>query len=152
MLQDVPSRNSIYERVDSSLHKIRDTSEVILSLSQQFLSCIILSLWLPVSHLQAVQTFAAEYLKTPLGEPMKGRKNKTSTGLWVEKSYKKTTNLPEPFSHELVARLENLNSIYLKVLIQAWKDERQRNYRKNVNRCLLNFLTTLRNTKISLMI
>ncbi|XP_061989400.1 uncharacterized protein LOC133707958 isoform X2 [Rosa rugosa] len=84
MLQDVPLRNSIYERVDSSLHKIRDTSE-------------------------AVQTFAAEYLKTPLGEPMKGRKNKTSTGLWVEKSYKKTTNLPEPFSHELVARLENLN-------------------------------------------
>ncbi|KAK9933989.1 hypothetical protein M0R45_021157 [Rubus argutus] len=41
MLQDVALRNSIYARVDSALHKIRDTSE-------------------------AVQIFAAEYLKTPL--------------------------------------------------------------------------------------
>lgn len=57
--------------------------------------------------LQAVQTFAAQYLKTPLGEPVKGKRNKTTTELWVEKFYKKTTNLPEPFPHELVDRLEN---------------------------------------------
>ncbi|KAM5568717.1 hypothetical protein ABKV19_016314 [Rosa sericea] len=87
MLQDVALRNSIYARVDSALHKIRDTSE-------------------------AVQTFAAEYLKTPLGEPVKGKKNKTTTELWVEKFSKKTTNLPEPFPHELVDRLENfLNNL-----------------------------------------
>lgn len=55
---------------------------------------------------QAVQAFAAEHLKTPLGEPVKGKKNKTSTELWLEKFYKKTTNLPEPFPHELVDRLE----------------------------------------------
>ena len=56
--------------------------------------------------LQAVQTFAAEHLKTPLGEPVKGKKNKTTTELWLEKFYKKTTHLPEPFPHELVERLE----------------------------------------------
>lgn len=81
MLQDVALRNTIYARVDSALHRIRDTSE-------------------------AVQAFTAEYLKTPLGEPVKGKKNKSSTELWLEKFYKKTTNLPEPFPHELVERLE----------------------------------------------
>lgn len=81
MLQDVALRNNIYARVDSALRKIRDTSE-------------------------AIQSFAAEYLKTPLGEPVKGKKNKTNTELWLEKFYKKTTNLPEPFPHELVERLE----------------------------------------------
>lgn len=55
---------------------------------------------------QAVQAFASEHLKTPLGEPVKGKKNKTSTELWLEKFYKKKTNLPEPFPHELVERLE----------------------------------------------
>ncbi|KAF2533371.1 hypothetical protein F2Q70_00032655 [Brassica cretica] len=54
----------------------------------------------------AVQNFASEYLKTPLGEPVKDKKNKTRTELWVEKFYKKTTTLPEPFPHELVERLE----------------------------------------------
>lgn len=82
ILQDVALRNTIYARVDSALRKIRETSET-------------------------VQTFAAEYLKTPLGEPVKGKKNKSTTELWVEKFYKKTTNLPEPFPHELVERLEN---------------------------------------------
>ncbi|GLT98980.1 hypothetical protein SLE2022_164510 [Rubroshorea leprosula] len=81
MLLDVALRNTIYARVDSALRKIRDTSET-------------------------VQSFAAEYLKTPLGEPVKGKKNKTTTELWLEKFYKKTTNLPEPFPHELVERLE----------------------------------------------
>lgn len=56
--------------------------------------------------MQIVQSFAAEYLKTPLGEPVKSKKNKSSTELWVEKFYKKVTNLPEPFPHELVERLE----------------------------------------------
>ncbi|XP_069154209.1 uncharacterized protein [Solanum lycopersicum] len=81
LLKDVALRNTIYARVDSALHRIRETSE-------------------------AVQVFAAEHLKTPLGEPVKGKKNKTSTDLWLEKFYKKTTNLPEPFPHELVDRLE----------------------------------------------
>lgn len=81
MLQDVALRNTIYARVDSALRRIRETSE-------------------------NVQAFAAEYLKTPLGEPVKGKKNKSNTELWLEKFYKKTTNLPEPFPHELVERLE----------------------------------------------
>ncbi|CAI9776768.1 unnamed protein product [Fraxinus pennsylvanica] len=81
MLRDVALRNTIYSRVDSALHRIRDTSE-------------------------AVQAFTADYLKTPLGEPVKGKKNKSSTEIWLEKFYKKTTNLPEPFPHELVERLE----------------------------------------------
>lgn len=81
LLKDVALRNTIYARVDSALHRIRETSE-------------------------AVQAFAAEHLKTPLGESVKGIKNKTNTELWLEKFYKKTTNLPEPFPHELVDRLE----------------------------------------------
>ncbi|XP_020575814.1 uncharacterized protein LOC110021592 [Phalaenopsis equestris] len=81
MLQDAALRSSIYANVDAALHKIRDTSE-------------------------AVQSFASEHLKTPLGEPVKGKKNKTATDLWLEKFYKKVTNLPEPFPHELVERLE----------------------------------------------
>nr|TKS03030.1 hypothetical protein D5086_0000158210 [Populus alba] len=43
--------------------------------------------------------------KSPPGEPVKG-KNKTTTKLWLEKFYQKTTNLPEPFPHELAERLE----------------------------------------------
>ncbi|KAM0948453.1 hypothetical protein DsansV1_C06g0059551 [Dioscorea sansibarensis] len=81
MLQDVALRSTIYAQVDYALRMIRDTSEL-------------------------VQSFAAEHLKTPLGEPVKGSKNKSSTELWVEKFYKKVTNLPEPFPHELVERLE----------------------------------------------
>lgn len=61
---------------------------------------------IPYFFLQAVQTFASEYLKTPLGEPVKGKKNKSTTELWLEKFYKKTTNLPEPYPHELIDRLE----------------------------------------------
>ncbi|CAA7032035.1 unnamed protein product [Microthlaspi erraticum] len=76
-----PQRNTIYARVDSALRRIRETSE-------------------------AVQNFASDYLKTPLGEPVKDKKNKTKTELWVETFYKKTTTLPEPFPHELVERLE----------------------------------------------
>lgn len=81
LLQDAALRNIIYARVDSALRRIRETSE-------------------------AVQSFAAEHLKTPVGEPVKGKKNMSRTELWLEKFYKKTTNLPEPFPHELVERLE----------------------------------------------
>ncbi|KAI3886818.1 hypothetical protein MKW98_017170 [Papaver atlanticum] len=70
MLQDVALRSNVYSRVDAALNRVRDASET-------------------------VQSFAVEYLKTPLGKP-----------LWVEKFYKKTTHLPEPFPHELVERLE----------------------------------------------
>ncbi|KAL4560178.1 hypothetical protein LXL04_032327 [Taraxacum kok-saghyz] len=81
LLQDVTLRNTIYGRVDSALRKIREMSE-------------------------SVEAFARDYLRTPLGEPVKGKKNKTTTELWLEKFYKKETNLPEPFPHELVERLE----------------------------------------------
>ncbi|CAH1442341.1 unnamed protein product [Lactuca virosa] len=81
LLQDVTLRNTIYARVDSALRRIREMSE-------------------------SVEAFAGKYLRTPLGEPVKGKMNKTSTELWVEKFYKKETNLPEPFPHELVERLE----------------------------------------------
>ncbi|KAM0831297.1 hypothetical protein ACQ4PT_065640 [Festuca glaucescens] len=81
ILQDVALRTTIYARVDAALRKIRDTSE-------------------------SVQSFASDHLKTPLGEPVKGNKNKSSTDLWVEKFYKKVTTLPEPFPHDLVERLE----------------------------------------------
>lgn len=81
MLHDVALRNSIYANVDAALRKIRETSE-------------------------AVQSFASEHLKTPLGAPVKGKQNKSTTDLWLEKFYKKVTNLPEPFPHELVERLE----------------------------------------------
>lgn len=63
-------------------------------------------IWSPVCSAQTVEAFAAEYLKTPLGEPVKGKKNKSRTDLWLEKFYRKTTHLPEPFPHELVERLE----------------------------------------------
>uniref|UniRef100_A0A3B6JKZ5 DUF7906 domain-containing protein n=1 Tax=Triticum aestivum TaxID=4565 RepID=A0A3B6JKZ5_WHEAT len=81
ILQDVALRTTIYARVDAALRKIRDTSE-------------------------SVQSFASDHLKTPLGEPVKGNKNKSSTELWVEKFYKKVTTMPEPFPHGLVERLE----------------------------------------------
>ncbi|CAN6468995.1 unnamed protein product [Victoria cruziana] len=81
MLHDIALRNTIYARVDASLRKIRETSE-------------------------AVQTFAGKYLKTPLGEPVKGKKRKSGTELWLDKFYKKTINLPEPLPHDLVERLE----------------------------------------------
>lgn len=69
---------------------------------------------------QVVQGFASDYLKTPLGEPVKGKKNKSSTELWLEKFYKKTTNLPEPFPHELVERLEkylDVSGYLLKIVL-----------------------------------
>ncbi|ONL97365.1 hypothetical protein ZEAMMB73_Zm00001d028910 [Zea mays] len=81
ILQDVALRTTIYAQVDAALRKIRDTSEF-------------------------VQSFASEHLKTPLGELVKGNKNKSTTELWVEKFYKKVTNLPEPFPHDLVEKLE----------------------------------------------
>ncbi|XP_073120637.1 uncharacterized protein [Henckelia pumila] len=87
LLQDAALRNIIYARDDYALHQIRDTSEF-------------------------VQAFAAEHLKTSLGEPVKSKKNKSSTELWLEKFYKNMTNLPESFLHELVDRLEKyLNSL-----------------------------------------
>lgn len=55
---------------------------------------------------QFVQSFASEHLKMPLEELVKGNKNKSTTELWVEKFYKKVTNLPEPFPHDLVEKLE----------------------------------------------
>uniref|UniRef100_A0A804QL54 Uncharacterized protein n=1 Tax=Zea mays TaxID=4577 RepID=A0A804QL54_MAIZE len=81
ILQDVALRTTIYAQVNAALRKIRDTSEF-------------------------VQSFASEHLKMPLEELVKGNKNKSTTELWVEKFYKKVTNLPEPFPHDLVEKLE----------------------------------------------
>eukprot|EP00252_Welwitschia_mirabilis_P008780 TRINITY_DN20945_c0_g1_i1.p1 TRINITY_DN20945_c0_g1~~TRINITY_DN20945_c0_g1_i1.p1 ORF type:complete len:808 (+),score=153.41 TRINITY_DN20945_c0_g1_i1:214-2637(+) len=81
LLRDTALRNTIYARVDAALHKIRDAVE-------------------------EVQSFANEFLKTPLGEPIKGDRKKSTPELWLDKFYKRTTNLPEPFPHELVERLE----------------------------------------------
>jgi len=81
MLHDTALRNIIYARVDAALHKIRDTTET-------------------------VQSFTNELLKMPLGEPVEGQRKKLTTELWLDKFYMKTTNLPEPFPHELVERLE----------------------------------------------
>ncbi|KAI9070511.1 hypothetical protein K1719_036769 [Acacia pycnantha] len=81
-LAGILQRNTIYARVDSTLRRIRETSA------------------------ETIQAFAAEYLKTPLGEPVKGKREKSTTKLWLVKFYKKTTNVPEPFPHELVDRLE----------------------------------------------
>ncbi|XP_078444256.1 uncharacterized protein LOC144713534 [Wolffia australiana] len=81
LLHDAALRNAIYARVDSALRKIRETSEM-------------------------VQSFASEHLRTPLGEPVKGGKNRTVAGLWLDKFYKKVTTLPMPFPHELVDQLE----------------------------------------------
>lgn len=124
-------RSSIYANVDAALHKIRETSEVpIISKFDHslllFLVFIVFTYMSQNSYLfkyfsyfffqvkiklmsifvQAVQSFASEHLKTPLGEPVKGKQNKSSADLWLEKFYKKVTNLPEPFPHELVERLE----------------------------------------------
>jgi hypothetical protein len=92
ILQDVALRTTIYARVDAALHKIRDTSE-------------------------SVQSFASDHLKTPLGEPVKGSKNKSSTDLWVEKFYKKVTTMPEPFPHDLVERLEEYLDVSIHFII-----------------------------------
>lgn len=81
LLRDTALRNTVYARVDAALRKIRDTTEL-------------------------VQSFANEHLKTPLGEPVKGQRDKSTAELWLDKFYKKTTNLPEPLPHELVERLE----------------------------------------------
>ncbi|GJY05124.1 Ran GTPase [Tanacetum coccineum] len=62
----ISTRNTIYARVDSALRRIREMSE-------------------------SVEAFAGGYLKTPLGEPVKGKKNKTTTELWLEKFYKHKT-------------------------------------------------------------
>ncbi|KAJ7566050.1 hypothetical protein O6H91_02G086100 [Diphasiastrum complanatum] len=79
-LLDTALRNSIYARVDQALRTIRASTE-------------------------SVQSFANKYLRTPLGDAMI-HKNKSSAELWIDKFYKKTTNLPEPFPHEVVEQLE----------------------------------------------
>ncbi|RVW19454.1 hypothetical protein CK203_114597 [Vitis vinifera] len=88
MLQDVALRNAIYARVDSALHRIRDTSE--------------------------------------------GKKNKSSTELWLEKFYKKKTNLHEPLPHELVERLEWISIIpVIRSLVTRCTPEQLRNFTKH---------------------
>lgn len=112
-------RNTIYARVDSALRRIRETSEVTYP-SFLVLIFILGWLWILANFLQTVQAFAAEYLKTPLGEPVKGKKEKSATELWLEKFYKKTTNLPEPFPHELVDRLERYLDVITWFKLLTW--------------------------------
>lgn len=81
LLLDTALRNAIYARVDMSLRGIRRATEM-------------------------VQTFVGEFLRTPIGKPVKGRAKRNSGQVWLDMFYKKTTNLPEPVPHELVERVE----------------------------------------------
>ncbi|KAI5081905.1 hypothetical protein GOP47_0001648 [Adiantum capillus-veneris] len=82
LMADNAIRNGIYARVDKALRNVRDMTENI-------------------------QAFASEHLKTTLGEPVKTPSKKTTAELWLDKFYKKTTNMPEPLPHELVVRIES---------------------------------------------
>eukprot|EP00250_Pteridium_aquilinum_P008214 c17771_g1_i3 orf=536-2992(-) len=81
LMADNAVRNAIYARVDKALRNVRDMTENI-------------------------QAFASEHLKTTLGEPVKSPSKKSTAELWLDKFYKKSTNMPEPLPHELVVRLE----------------------------------------------
>ncbi|MCO5582490.1 hypothetical protein L7F22_036387 [Adiantum nelumboides] len=82
LMADNAVRTGIYARVDKALRNVREMTENI-------------------------QAFTSEHLKTPLGEPVKTPSKKTTAELWLDKFYKKTTNMPEPLPHELVVRVES---------------------------------------------
>ncbi|KAL9364861.1 hypothetical protein Peur_042734 [Populus x canadensis] len=86
-----------------------------------------------------LRTIATEYLKPPLGEPVKG-KNKTTTKLWLEKFYQKTTNLPEPFLHELVERGEASRCKSPMSRITPWNSDLQN--------CYVDFIFGLNNSAL----
>nr|ATG70875.1 hypothetical protein [Juniperus microsperma] len=120
MLRDTALRNTIYARVDATLHKIRDTTKL-------------------------VQSFANEHLKTPIGEPVKGQRKKTKVELWLDKFYTKKTNLPEPFPHELVERLESYLSNLEEELVglsSLLYDHRLEDAHRNSSEILQNALYT----------
>lgn len=81
LMADNAVRNAIYARVDKALRNVRDMTE-------------------------SIQAFTSEHLKTPLGEPVKSLSKKSTAELWLDKFYKKSTNMPEPLPHDLVVRLE----------------------------------------------
>lgn len=81
LMADNALRNAIYARVDKALRNIREITETI-------------------------QAFASEHLKSPLGEPVKSQSKKSTADLWLDRFYKRSTNMPEPFPHDLVVRLE----------------------------------------------
>ena len=66
-----------------------------------------------------VQQFISDYLRTPLGEEVKGEKKKNKVELWIDKFYKKLTTLPTPLPHEKVERLENYLTTLEDQLVQV---------------------------------
>lgn len=75
-------RNAVYARVHMALKSIRESTE-------------------------SIQDFVSKYLRTPLGNPVKGEKKRNRLELWIDKLYNESTNLPTPLPHEKVERLEN---------------------------------------------
>ena len=85
-------RNAVYARVHMALKTIKKSTDNI-------------------------QQFVSDFLRTPLGERVKG-KEKTKAELWIDKFYKKTTALPAPLPHEEVERLESYLSTLEDQLVQ----------------------------------
>lgn len=77
----VVQRNAVYARVHMALKTIRESTDEI-------------------------QRFVSEYLRTPLGEPVKEERKKNKVELWIDQFSKQTTTLPAPLPHEKVERLE----------------------------------------------
>ena len=83
-------RSTIYAWVDYALRKIRETSEVKRATCKVYHLRLLLDMQIKkVVIVILIQSFAIEHLMTPLGEPIKERKNKTAAELWIEKFYNK---------------------------------------------------------------
>uniref|UniRef100_A0A7I4FQ67 DUF7906 domain-containing protein n=1 Tax=Physcomitrium patens TaxID=3218 RepID=A0A7I4FQ67_PHYPA len=93
LLRDTARRNAVYARVHVALKTIRQSTDNI-------------------------QEFVSDFLRTPLGEEVKGEKEKNKVELWIDKFYKKRTSLPAPVPHEKVERLENYLSTLEDQLVQ----------------------------------
>lgn len=65
-----------------------------------------------------IQQFVSDYLRTPLGNTVRGEKEKNKVELWIDKFYTKRTALPAPLPHEKVERLENYLSTLEDQLVQ----------------------------------
>jgi hypothetical protein len=87
-------RNAVYARLHMALKTIKESTD----------------------H---VQQFISDYLRTPLGEQVKGEKKKNKVELWIDKFYKKTTALPAPLPHEKVERLESYLTTLEDQLVQV---------------------------------
>lgn len=94
LLRDTARRNAVYARVHMALKTIKESTDHI-------------------------QDFISDYLRTPLGDEVKGEKQKNKVELWIDKFYKKRTALPAPLPHDKVERLENYLSTLEDQLVQV---------------------------------